>query len=216
MNNILDRLAQLRLVPMVVMDNAEHAAAFGDALVAGGLPVAEITFRTPAAEESIRALAEARRPAGRRRHGSHDRAGRPGDRRRGAVHRRAGHQSESRRARVEARRADGARRRHAERDRAGHVARRDGAEIFPGRNDGRRRDAQGVRRAVSGRAFIPTGGITPELLPNYLRLPKVVACGGSWLAPREFLAAGRFDAIAALIGEAKKLLTGRRMSRRNC
>ena len=56
--------------------------------------------------------------------------------------------------------------------------------------------------------FIPTGGITPELLRDYLKLKNVVACGGSWLAPREFLAAGRFDAIAALIGDAKKLLAG--------
>ena len=37
--------------------------------------------------------------------------------------------------------------------------------------------------------FLPTGGITPELLPNYLRLRNVVACGGSWLAPRELLMA---------------------------
>ncbi len=54
--------------------------------------------------------------------------------------------------------------------------------------------------------FIPTGGITPELLPNYLRLESVVACGGSWLAPRDLLAAGRFDSIAALIERAQKLL----------
>jgi 2-dehydro-3-deoxyphosphogluconate aldolase/(4S)-4-hydroxy-2-oxoglutarate aldolase len=54
--------------------------------------------------------------------------------------------------------------------------------------------------------FIPTGGITPDLLPTYLKLKHVVACGGSWVAPREFLAAGRFDAIAVLIEDAKKLL----------
>ena len=56
--------------------------------------------------------------------------------------------------------------------------------------------------------FIPTGGITPELLPGYLQLPSVVACGGSWMAPRELLAAGRFDAIAALVEDAKKILSG--------
>jgi len=56
--------------------------------------------------------------------------------------------------------------------------------------------------------FLPTGGITPELLPDYLRLRSVVACGGSWMAPRDLLAAGRFDSIAALIGQAKKLLAG--------
>ncbi|MCI0353135.1 MAG: hypothetical protein L0Z53_27260, partial [Acidobacteriales bacterium] len=55
--------------------------------------------------------------------------------------------------------------------------------------------------------FIPTGGITPELLPTYLKLPSVIACGGSWLAPRDLLSAGKFDAIACLIEQAKKLLS---------
>jgi 2-dehydro-3-deoxyphosphogluconate aldolase/(4S)-4-hydroxy-2-oxoglutarate aldolase len=56
--------------------------------------------------------------------------------------------------------------------------------------------------------FIPTGGITPELLPNYLRLANVIACGGSWLAPREMLAAGNFEAIACLVEQAQKRLAG--------
>jgi 2-dehydro-3-deoxyphosphogluconate aldolase/(4S)-4-hydroxy-2-oxoglutarate aldolase len=54
--------------------------------------------------------------------------------------------------------------------------------------------------------FIPTGGITPELLPHYLKLHSVIACGGSWLAPREMLAHGRFDAVKVLIEQAVKLL----------
>src|SRR5262249_22852940 len=45
--------------------------------------------------------------------------------------------------------------------------------------------------------FMPTGGITPEMLPHYLKLSSVVACGGSWLAPRDLLKAGRFDSIVA-------------------
>ena len=57
MSDILQRLALLRLVPIVVMDKAEHAASFGEVLAAGGLPVAEVTFRTPAAEQSVRMLA---------------------------------------------------------------------------------------------------------------------------------------------------------------
>ena len=55
---------------------------------------------------------------------------------------------------------------------------------------------------------MPTGGITPEIIPHYLSLSSVVACAGSWLAPRELLKAGRFDSIAALIEQGKKLLDG--------
>ena len=58
MDGILAQIQRLRLVPMVVIDKAEHAAAFGDVLVAGGLPIAEITFRTAAAEAAIQALAK--------------------------------------------------------------------------------------------------------------------------------------------------------------
>ena len=58
MHEVLEQLGRLRLVPMVVMDEAAHADGFGDALVAGGLPVAEVTFRTDAAEDAIRRLAK--------------------------------------------------------------------------------------------------------------------------------------------------------------
>jgi 2-dehydro-3-deoxyphosphogluconate aldolase / (4S)-4-hydroxy-2-oxoglutarate aldolase len=45
-------LGRARLVPVVVLDDATHAGPLADALVAGGLPVAEVTFRTPAAGDA--------------------------------------------------------------------------------------------------------------------------------------------------------------------
>src|SRR5436190_2934361 len=58
MNDVTSQLSAFRILPIVVMDKSEHAAAFGDVLVGGGLPVAEVTFRTPAAEDSVRILAK--------------------------------------------------------------------------------------------------------------------------------------------------------------
>lgn len=55
---ILAELERHRIVPVVVIDRHDRASALGEALVAGGLPVAEITFRTPAAVESVHALAD--------------------------------------------------------------------------------------------------------------------------------------------------------------
>ncbi|MCW5953920.1 MAG: hypothetical protein KIT69_16845, partial [Propionibacteriaceae bacterium] len=55
--SVLDTLATHRIVPVVVLDDAADAGPLAEALVAGGLPVAEITFRTAAAEESIRVMA---------------------------------------------------------------------------------------------------------------------------------------------------------------
>ena len=46
--------------------------------------------------------------------------------------------------------------------------------------------------------FMPTGGISPANLGEYLTQPNVVACGGSWLCPKELLAAGNWQKIADL------------------
>jgi len=206
MNDVFTRLQQLRLIPMVVMDKAEHAAAFGDVLVRGGLPVAEITFRTPAAEQSVRALADrGDMLVGAGTILSTEQADRAID---------AGAQflvSPGTNPKV-----------------VEYVLKRGlpmvpgvatpseielatslGApalKFFPAETMGGVAALKAFAGPYPDARFIPTGGITPELLPQYLRLPSVVACGGSWLAPRELLAAGRFDSIAALIEQAKKLL----------
>jgi len=54
---VLDRAAEFGLVPVVVLDDVSQADGLAGALVAGGLPVAEVTFRTAAAEDSIRVMA---------------------------------------------------------------------------------------------------------------------------------------------------------------
>lgn len=55
--DVLSALRSARLVPVVVLDDAADADALAGALVAGGLPIAEVTFRTAAAPDSIRAMA---------------------------------------------------------------------------------------------------------------------------------------------------------------
>ncbi len=50
--------------------------------------------------------------------------------------------------------------------------------------------------------FVPTGGISPENLSRYLKLPSVSACGGSWLATRQLIASGQFDTIRKQVREA--------------
>src|SRR5690606_22420232 len=56
--SIVDQLARYRIMPVAVIDRAEDAWPMAQALKAGGLPVAEVTFRTDAAEGAIRAIAE--------------------------------------------------------------------------------------------------------------------------------------------------------------
>src|SRR4030067_915271 len=56
MSRVLERLGELALVPVVKIEDAEDAPRLGKALMDGGLPCAEITFRTEAAEDAIRSI----------------------------------------------------------------------------------------------------------------------------------------------------------------
>lgn len=53
--------------------------------------------------------------------------------------------------------------------------------------------------------FCPTGGITPEKAPAYLKLPNVVTIGGSWMVPKKLVQEGSWEAILMLAKEAAKL-----------
>jgi 2-dehydro-3-deoxyphosphogluconate aldolase/(4S)-4-hydroxy-2-oxoglutarate aldolase len=55
--------------------------------------------------------------------------------------------------------------------------------------------------------FIPTGGITAATLPDYLAVPQVAAIGGSWMAGRKLVAEKAWDKITALTAEAMKVIS---------
>ena len=206
MHEVLDQLSRLRLVPMVVMDDAAHADGFGDALVAGGLPVAEVTFRTDAAEDSIRRLAKR------------------GDLLVGAgtvlTKEQADRAIDAGAAFIVSPGTNPPVIDHCllrsvpivpgvatptDIDLAMSFG-LGAVKFFPAENLG----GTAMLKALSGpyqdMMFLPTGGITSELLPEYLRLPFILACGGSWLAPREVLAKGDFATIRKRIEEAAALL----------
>ena len=208
MSKVVETLARLRLIPMVVTDHADHAATFGDMLVTGGLPVAEVTFRTPAAEQAVRILSKrgdllvgagtilTTQQADRAIDAGAQFLVSPGTNPEVVEHvvmrgvpivPGVATPSEIEQAIV-----------------LGATA----LKFFPAETMGGVAALKAFAGPYPEARFIPTGGITPEMLPSYLRLKNVIACGGSWLAPRDLLAAGRFDAVAALIEQAVKLLAG--------
>jgi 2-dehydro-3-deoxyphosphogluconate aldolase/(4S)-4-hydroxy-2-oxoglutarate aldolase len=208
MNQEFTRIEAIRLLPIVVIDRTEHAATLGEVLASGGLPLVEVTFRTPVAESAVRTLAQR------------------GDLLVGAGTILTTEQADRAiDAGAKFLVAPGTNPKVIE-----HALKRAvsivpgvatpseielatslGAEVlkfFPAETMGGVTAIKAFAGPYPHARFIPTGGITPELLPGYLRLSSVVACGGSWMAPRELLAAGRFDAIAALVEDAKKILAG--------
>ena len=55
--------------------------------------------------------------------------------------------------------------------------------------------------------FCPTGGITAELAPKYLKLSNVITLGGSWMAPKAMVSEGKWDEIEKLARAAATLAT---------
>ena len=87
MNELEEKFYETGVVPVVVLEDAEDAVPLAQALVEGGLLSAEVTFRTAAAEESIRRMTEA---FPQMRHGAYEGAGRCGCSSRCKVYRKSG------------------------------------------------------------------------------------------------------------------------------
>ncbi|MBT0993971.1 bifunctional 4-hydroxy-2-oxoglutarate aldolase/2-dehydro-3-deoxy-phosphogluconate aldolase [Cellulomonas sp. DKR-3] len=210
----LDQLVRHRLVPVVVIDDASDASALGDALVGGGLPVAEVTFRTAAAPDAIRALAD-----------------------RGDVLVGAGTVLTA--AQVDAAVAAGAdyvvspgtSRAVVERCLEHGVTALPGAvtatevqaalelgvrtvKFFPAGTAGGAPAIAALAAPFGGVRFVPTGGIGPANLAQFLALPSVAAVGGSWMVPRDLVGARATDALRTLVADAVALAESLRPSAR--
>ena len=192
-----------RLLPVLVIDDEDRAEPLGAALLDGGLPVAEVTFRTPAAVAAIERLAGSAPSllVGAGTVLTRDQAARAAD---------AGA-----RFVVSPGLDRGVVEYCLERDIAVHPGVCTPTEVqaalglgitvlkfFPAEAMG----GVGFLRALAGpfpdAEFIPTGGIDAAKLPAYLGSRRVVACGGSWMAPRAWIADGAFDRIRAEVARA--------------
>ncbi|MCB2177972.1 MAG: bifunctional 4-hydroxy-2-oxoglutarate aldolase/2-dehydro-3-deoxy-phosphogluconate aldolase [Actinomycetales bacterium] len=206
----MEQLGTHRLVPVLVLDDAARADGLAGALVDGGLPVAEVTFRTAAAEESIRVMAA-----------------------RGDVLVGAGTVVSV--DQVERAVAAGARfvvspglsRAVVERCHERGIPVLPGAvtatevqqslelgvstvKFFPAGTAGGAPAIAALSAPFGGVRFVPTGGVGPSDLAAYLALPCVHAVGGSWMAPRDLVAAGDWATLRAAVADAVRLVNGRR------
>jgi len=203
MNDMFDTLGRLGLVPVVKIERAEDAVELGRALLAGGLPCAEITFRTEAAEEAIRRIASSLPDIvlGAGTILSVDQADRavsagakfivsPGFNRK-VVDWCLGNQIPVTPGVVTP----------TEIDMALEVG-LDILKFFPAEAMGGIKTLKAISAPYGGVKFIPTGGISRDNLADYLTLPSVHCCGGSWLVKADLITAGKFDEITYLAQQA--------------
>ncbi len=203
--NPLERIAARKIVPVVVLDDVDHAEPLAEALLAGGLDVMEVTFRTKAAPEAIRRIAR-RFPEILLGAGTLLEPGQVGQARdAGAVFGLAPGLNEpvvAAAARLGMVFTPGVMT-PSEIDRALGL----GCKLlkfFPAENAGGARmlAAQAAPFAHTGVRFVPTGGITAGNLADYLHLPVVAAVGGSWMVDRKLVAAGDFAEVTRRTKEA--------------
>lgn len=191
------RIRNLGVVPVVVVEQAAWAIPMGRALMLGGLPCAEITFRTEAAAESIRMLTQEvpELLVGAGTVLSEKQASQALD---------AGAQfvvSPGFNPRV----VDFCQARAVpvfpgvSTPTEIELALEKGLQIlkfFPAEALGGLSYLQAISGPYKLLSFIPTGGISPSNLVSYLSFPSVHACGGTWLVRREWLASGDFNKIS--------------------
>ena len=205
MKPTLDRIAAGRLVPVIALDDAADAGPLADALLAGGLPTAEVTFRTAAAEASIREMG--RRPdmlVGAGTVLDVDTVKRAVD---------AGARfivSPGFSPKVV-----GYCVQNGIPITPGTITPSDiqaaiehgltTVKFFPAESFGGVKTIKALSAPFGQVSFIPTGGITERQLPEYLAVKAVHAVGGSWFATKDMINAKRFDEITALTAAAVRI-----------
>lgn len=202
MSLVLDHLSAARLVPVVVLDDAKDSGPLAEALVAGGLPVAEVTFRTAAAAESIRTMS--RHPdmlVGAGTVLTPEQVDLAVDA--GATYVVSPGLSEAVVRRCQERSVlalPGAV--TATEIQAALALGLTTVKFFPAETSGGAKAIAALAAPFGDLGFVPTGGIGPNNVGDYLAIPSVRAVGGSWMVPRQAIAAGDFDSVITLTREA--------------
>lgn len=209
MHETLERLSCIGIVPVIAIDDAKKAVPLARALVRGGIPCAEVTFRTEEAEEAIRRIASE------------------------VPELLLGAGTVLTAEQAERAKSAGAcfvvspgfnpsvvSRCHelglsvvpgcscpSDMERALELG-LEAVKFFPAEQAGGLDYIKAVSAPYGKLHFMPTGGIGPANLSNYLSFPKVFACGGSWMASKELIQAENYEKIEALCAEAVQLSLG--------
>lgn len=201
MMTLEQRLQQIKIVPVIAINDAAHAVPLAKVLVENGLPCAEVTFRTDAAQESIRLMRDAypelligagtvltTQQVDQAISAGADFIVSPGlnpttvkyCQQRGIVI----VPGVNNPSLVEQAMELGLKT----------------LKFFPAEPSGGVAMLKALS-AVYPVQFMPTGGVNPRNVADYLAIPSVVACGGTWMVPSDLMDSGNWDEIARLVRE---------------
>ena len=207
--NIVETLGKAGIVPVIVIEKEEQAVPLAKALVKGGLPVLEVTFRTKAAAGAIAAIRkevpEAVVGAGTLLTPQMVKDAKAA----GAVF---GVAPGFDPVVMAAAKAEGLPMcpgiATASELSQALTAGCEMVKFFPAEAAGGVKMIKNLLGAFrfTGVRFMPTGGINPSNVADYLAVPEIVCCGGTWIVPKDALAANDWAAIEKLAAEAAELV----------
>ncbi len=209
MNEVLQKIQKIGIVPVVVLNDAKDAKPLAKALCDGGLPCAEVTFRTDAAEESIRIMTKEfpKMLVGAGTVLTTEQV----DRAVGAgakfivspgLNPKVVKYCVDKGIPVTPGTAN-----PSDVEQAIEL----GLEVvkfFPAEAAGGLNMIKSMAAPYVNMKFMPTGGINAGNINEYLAFPKILACGGSWMVKGDLVKAGQFDKITELTREAVMTMLG--------
>lgn len=207
MEKVFERFQAIGIIPVVVLDDAKDALPLGRVLCEGGLPCAEVTFRTSAAAEAIANMAKefpdmlvgagtvlTTEQVDRAIHAGANFIVSPGfdpivvkyciEKNIPVT---PGTQTASEML----------------------AAMKLGLKVvkfFPAENSGGLASIKAVAAALTDLRFMPTGGINAKNVRDYLAYDKILACGGSWMVNKDLVKAGKWDEMRSIIQEAANIV----------
>ncbi len=209
MNKVVEELGKIGIVPVIALDDAKDAEPLAKALIEGGLPCAEVTFRTEAAEESIKIMSEkypelivgagtvlTPEQADRAMAAGSKFIVSPGLNPKVVKHCiDKGYPivpGTSNPSDVETAIELGL----------------DTVKFFPAEAAGGLKMIKSMAAPYTKMHFMPTGGINADNLKSYLDFNKIVCCGGSWMVKKDMVTAGDFEGIKNLTKQAVDTMLG--------
>lgn len=206
MNSILEQFEKIGIIPVVVLEDAKSAAPLAKALMEGGLPCAEVTFRTKAAAEAIRIMS--REPGLLVGAGTVltteqvDQAMEAGAK---FIVSPGLNPEVVRYCQAKNIPITPGTQTPSEMEQALSL----GLEVvkfFPAEPAGGLKMIKAVAAPFTTLRFMPTGGIDPVNVREYLAYSKILACGGSWMVKQDLIRDGRFEKIKEMAAQAARIV----------
>ena len=209
MNDVIQKIYDIGIVPVIAIDDADKAVPLAKALVKGGLPAAEVTFRTAAAEEAIKRIV-AEVPEMLVGAGTvltkeqADRAIAAGVKfivSPGFNPEITKYVIDKGMLMMPGTATPG------EMEQAMSMG-LDVVKFFPAEQNGGVAKLKAVAGPYTNLRWMPTGGVNAKNLLDYLSFNKIIACGGTWMVKKDLIEAEQWDEIEALTREAVQTMLG--------